>query len=427
MRNTATRNVNFPVNPLEGRPLSRRPSVCIFQRFLPPDPSGAGKQALSSARFIREAGWDVQFLSDAQEGAAASLDGFAVHRVRPPTSDPSLGQVVAYWLRVAKVLVRLNSAFDVLQLHTADFHHVGALPTARLLRKPILVRSSMAGEFGQLDGYRSGRMQKRMLGLADAFSVLSERVAEEFRTSGLPPGKLNIIPNGVDTTIYHPVNPAQKERLRAELGLPQSRRILIYHGVFIERKSLIWLLETLGPALSDLDLHLVLVGKPARDEDETGYAGQLREKIARSPAVDRITVRGYDPEVHRYLQAADVYVLPSTNEGLPNALLEAMASGLAPLASRTSGSEDVIVDGVSGLLFEVRDREGLLSAIQTLLGPNAIFSTAAIAEAATARVQEAFSIQSSATRYVRVYEQLSGCSGQRAEQDPVRRGRQCAL
>ncbi|HSH45049.1 MAG TPA: glycosyltransferase family 4 protein, partial [Longimicrobiales bacterium] len=368
MRNTNSLDHPASSSTPGARPLLRRPAVCIFQRFLPPDPSGAGKQALSSARVIREAGWDVQFLTDAQADAPDLLDGFHVHRVRPPVLDPSMAQIAAYWMRVALALVRLRSRFDVLQLHTADFHHAGAIPTARLLGKPVLVRSSMAGEFGQLDGYRSGRLQKRILGLADAFSVLSERVANEYRQSGLPAEKLNIIPNGVDTAIYHPVDEAQKKSLRAELKLPENRRILIYHGVFIERKSLIWLLETLEPVLSDLDLHLVLVGRPARDEDETGYAGRLRERIARSPAASRITVRGYNPEVHRYLQAADVYLLASTNEGLPNALLEAMASGLAPIASRTSGSEDVIVDGRSGLLFEVRDRSGLLASIQKLLG-----------------------------------------------------------
>lgn len=385
----------------------RRPTVCIFQRFMPPDPSGAGKQAVTLARVIHDHGWDVVFLTEGEPGEDR-IEGFPSFRIRALPPDPSYAQILAYWARAAVALTGMRERFDVLHVHSMAFDQLGAVPAARLLGKPVLVRSSISGEFDSLARSRSGRLQKNVLGLADAFVALSRRLARESREAGLEPEKVHRVPNGVDTSRYCPVDESRKQVLRRALNLPEHARLLVYHGVFIERKSILWLIETLESELADLDLTLLLVGGPARDECETGYAEQVRRRVEARRAENRIILRGFDPEVERYLQASDAYVLPSLGEGLPNAMLEAMACGLVPFATRTSGTEDVIEDGRSGFLFEPRNAAEFLGALRAVYGAGATNGPEEIARAAADRVRQHFSIQASGRRYADLYEELAG-------------------
>ncbi|HEX2188298.1 MAG TPA: glycosyltransferase family 4 protein [Longimicrobiaceae bacterium] len=388
---------------------TRMPRVCLYQRYLPPDPSGAGKQALTLAHLLRRRGFEVVLLGDLPPGLPAPdrIEDVPVRWIEALPDRGGYRNLLAYWARLWAQLVRLRTRFDVLHVHSAAFQQAAAVPMARLLGKPALVRSSIAGEFGALGSSRSGRLQLRMLGLVSQFVVLSRRIAEEYLQAGLPPERLHLVQNGVDDSRYHPVSPTEKQALRRELGLPAEGHLLIYHGVFIERKSLHWLVDTVGPSLERYGLTLVLVGGPAREEPKTGYAGRLMEQIAQHPCRDRIVVRGFAPDVHRYLQAADLYVLPSTSEGMSNALLEAMAAGLVPIVSRTSGSEDVVQDGVSGFLFEPRDAEALLERLDRCCGPGGATVLADCSAAALQRIRAEFSIQATGRRYGDLYRRMT--------------------
>lgn len=382
----------------------RIPTVCIYQRFMPPDSSGAGKQALTLARVVRDAGWDVLFLTDGPNPVGEPLDmyGFPAFHVAPPPPHPTYLQTLAYWWRIGRAMLKLRHRFDLLHVHSAEFHQSGAVPLVRLLGKPALVRSSISGEFAGLSRSRSGRLQRLLLRRAGVFVALSRRLEREFEGSGLPRDRVQRIPNGVDTEVYHPVPAEEKRALRRQLDLPERGRIMVFHGVFIARKSLDWLVRVIDPRLEALDLTLLLVGGPARDEERTGYARRLSEQVAQSGKKDKIIVRGADPAVHRYLKASDVYVLPSTGEGLPNALLEAMAVGLLPIVTRTSGSEDVIDHRRSGFLFEPRDETSFLRCVEEALGPGG----RSVGKAAAEQVREHFSIRKTGMRYVELYERL---------------------
>src|SRR5690606_8906133 len=184
--------------------------------------------------------------------------------------EPTYPQILAYWARLARVIGQLRSSFDVFQINTADFYHVGTAPVARILGKPVVVRSSIAGEFANLGRSRSGRLQRHLLRAAGAIVALSSQIAAEAADAGMPSRQLNVIPNGVDTSIYHPVTEEVRSSIRRQLGLPESGRIMVYHGVFIERKMLHWLVKTLESRLAALDMTLLFVGGPAREEPVTG-------------------------------------------------------------------------------------------------------------------------------------------------------------
>ena len=385
---------------------NEQPKICIYQRYLPPDPSGAGKQAVTLARALRRKGIEVALLGDLFPGVDRehTIDGVPVHWVKGLPPDWSYPTLFLYWARLAAKLFALRHRFDVLQVHAAPFSVIGAIPTGRLLNKGVVVRTSLAGELARLGESPSERFKRRLLLLAHRYVALSSEISVEAIEGGLPQNRTNQIPNGVDASIFHPVETPRKLQLRRDLNLPVDGRIMIFHGVFAERKSLHWLVDVIGPLLERNDLTLLLVGGPTRDEVRTRYAARLREQVARSPYRDRIVMRGHQSDVERFLQAADLYVLPSTGEGLPNALLEAMACGLVPLATRTSGTEDVIQDGVSGFLFEPRDAGSFVEAVDRCLADGGA-ALRAMSRAAVGRIRAQYTVDAIADLYLETYRQ----------------------
>src|SRR5690606_8190607 len=103
---------------------------------------------------------------------------------------------------------------------------------------------------------------------------------------------------------------------------------------------------------------------------------------------------------------ADVFILSSTNEGMPNVVLEAMAAGLPCITTAVSGCGDLVIDGSNGYLFPPNDSQGLRSALQKL------FSVDVISHGRASRtlVENQFSMNALARRYSELYQQLKSAS-----------------
>jgi len=171
------------------------------------------------------------------------------------------------------------------------------------------------------------------------------RLAKDF----MPEQDIQVIPNGVDSTIF-----SCEER---EWGLPR----LLFTGRLVYQKGLDTLLEALG-GLKNLPWQLTLVGD--------GPQRPLLAKRAQELGLeDRIVFTGWQPRqaLPQLYREANLFILPSRHEGMPNALLEAMSSGLPAIASRIAGNEELVQDGRTGLLFPAEDIVALREALRVLL------------------------------------------------------------
>lgn len=384
------------------------PAICILQRYLPPDPSGAGKQAITLGRALAQRGHEVFLLGESNNdaGPVDEIGGIPVVWMRSLPADPSRFQLLRYWAHLVHTLFRLRCHYDVLHVHAVSFVHAAAIPAARFLGKPVLVRSSLEGEVPEPHGSRSDWIHYQFLRLASGFAVISRHLEREYLSGGISSNRIWRVPNGVDTDDFRPVSPRQKKELRTRLGLPETATILVYHGVFVARKSIHWAVPRLENYLEERDLVLLLIGSPGRDEEETGYFSRLHERIQGSPACDSILLTGFKQDVHRYLQAADMYLLPSTGEGLPNALLEAMATGLICVVSGTSGSEEVIDDGKSGFLFKPRDDLSFAESFERALEAEGSDRGRKITRRAVRLIRNRYSIDAVADQYSETYSGL---------------------
>ncbi|HEY6476312.1 MAG TPA: glycosyltransferase family 4 protein, partial [Polyangia bacterium] len=177
------------------------------------------------------------------------------------------------------------------------------------------------------------------------------RIAHEVARHGFPPDRIVVLPNAVDTARF---------RVRTTARAPGAPFHAVYVGRLVAEKGLGTLLAAWARAFggrTHLDVRLELVGSGPIE-------GELRAQAASLGIAGEVAFLGHRDRVEEILADADVGLLPSRIEGLSNTLLEYMASGIPPVASRVSGSEDFVLPGVNGWLFPVGDVDALAAALR---------------------------------------------------------------
>lgn len=155
------------------------------------------------------------------------------------------------------------------------------------------------------------------------------------------------------------------QRIRKELGIPLNAKVILSVGEVNKNKNHKVGIEALAK-LRDKNTYYVICGR--------GPLMEAHKELAQSLGVgDRVVLTGYRTDVADFYKMADVFLFPSFREGLPVAVMEAMASGLPVVATRIRGSSDLVQQGD---LFEPTDVDGIAKAIETLQQSNAKHETA---------------------------------------------------
>ena len=232
-----------------------------------------------------------------------------------------------------------------------------------LLAHPLRRRSarprqvwSLRGALHNLDGLpwhtrAIVRLLARRSAHPDLVAINSREGLAHHARLGYRPRRWLVLPNGCDTAIFRP-DAADRAAVRAELGLPDDAVVFVSVARVHPQKDHPTLLAAIGAAQrSDPRLHLVMLG--------TGTDTLVA--AAADDAKGRVLGLGPRPDVARLLRGCDVVVSSSTTEGLPNALLEAMASGLPAVA--TDVGDCRVVVGDAGRVVPASDPEALADAI----------------------------------------------------------------
>jgi len=236
---------------------------------------------------------------------------------------------------------------------------------------------------------------------------MSSELRGELTELAIGPERIHAIPNGVDTNRFHPLSSEERLQLRRRLGL-SSGKVVVAVGLVSQRKGSDLLASAwVSVVPSHPSAQLVFVG-PTEHPMLPGEAntGEVRQILEAGGCHGSVLFAGKSSEVIQYLQAADVFVLSSRREGLPNVLLEAMACGTCCLVSRIGAVESVISPGTDSLAFEPGDSRMLAEKLSALLADDSM--RGALACAARLTVERSFSIEGVAKRYVALYQQLVG-------------------
>lgn len=371
----------------------------MFARYLPPEYSGAASQAVLLARRLRERGHAIEFVSPSWDGKPKQyeIDGFPITRLR--VSLTAVHKEFSVWRALSAHLWGRRRQIDILHGQGAYYTQSIVGPLGRLLGKPSLVKASLANDdLRSLTGSSISRVHRRFLDMIDAYIAISADLERELLASGLSGAKIRRIPNGVDTERFRPVSLEEKRDAARLLGLPHDRRIALFVGVFDQRKRIDWLAKQwIAHQGFGSGMLLVGVGPTSREP----YGEELRSDLVAlaSAHPSLLRIHAHTDDIAAYYRAGDCFVFPSSNEGLPNALLEAMASGLPAVATRVSGSNELVRDGETGAAFDVDDAEGLGAALAAIQG------AAGLRMGARARdlVERQFGIDSIAARYEELY------------------------
>lgn len=279
-------------------------------------------------------------------GAAAMtpLYGLGLHRaVRRLLAQERFDLVHAHWIVPNGVIAAaaVGTTPLAIGLHGSDVF-LAEKPGVRMLARRTLARSRL-------------------------LTGCSPELVDRVRALGFPAERSRVIPYGVDVATFAP-DPARRGVWRQRLGVPDSAPLLLGVGRMATKKGFQVLLEALpGLLAARPDAHVVLAGAGDLFDRFTALAGQWPGRLHLPGKVLRDTL----PDLFR---AADLFVLPAVHDakgnvdGLPNVILEAMASGLPVVASGISGIPLAVEDGATGRLVPEKDPEKLLAALLELVG-----------------------------------------------------------
>jgi glycosyltransferase involved in cell wall biosynthesis len=239
------------------------------------------------------------------------------------------------------------------------------------------------------------RMERWLAPVIERYVCVSQSVADFCeQTARLPREKLVVIPNGVDIARFRASVPANL----ATLNLPPNRRWLIAVGRLDKQKGYDWLMPLL-PAVfaAQPTCDLLLIGDGPEREKLTQQAVTL--KIS-----DRLHFAGWQPNVPELLKSAEVLLLPSRYEGMPNVVLEAMAAGLPVVATRVEGMAEILGPLAEGQLTPLADGPAFQATLLALLASPA--RRCELGNANQVEVTEHYSLAMLATAYERLYASL---------------------
>jgi glycosyltransferase involved in cell wall biosynthesis len=316
--------------------------------------------------------------------------------------------ILSFWLSLTFFLVWRRRFIDIVHAHGTLQHGIAAIVGHLLGKKTILkVAMSKSDLAFERQGRLWGRLNRFQVKRFDRFIATSDDIYKECLALGFDPERIRRIPNGVDTSSFRPASSiGEKVQLRRSRGLPDGP-IVCFVGVVDARKNVDGILRVWASVRKNrAPGHLVLVGPLSTEPDgePSQYVKDLVSFVEREQLTASVTFAGLQTNVAEYLRSADIFLFPSRREGMPNVVLEAMASGLPCIASRIGGAADLVRHGETGFLFDVDDEPGFTQALLELL--NDAGRTAQMGDAARRFIVERFALNSVASVYSALYTEL---------------------
>ncbi|CAK0770418.1 Glycosyltransferase family 1 protein [Gammaproteobacteria bacterium] len=305
---------------------------------------------LEEARGLIHRGHQISLVCPAEARIFAEAPAYGVPTHPLPIDHKNLNGFFAlrHWLKMNPV--------DVVNTHSSTDSWLAALASVSMADPPPIIRTRHLSTPVHTNSPTFWLYQRACQHVVVTGTALKEQL---IRVNGFDPATLSSVPTGIDLERFQP-----RERLatRAELGL---RADISYIGIVATLRD--WKGHTvLFDALHRLDgefasSRLLVVG-------DGPYRDRLDTKLAAFDLANRVDFVGhrYDPE--RWLAAMDLFVLPSWgDEGVSQALMQAMATGLPVITTTVGSLTEVVKNGETGLLIPPRNTEALAEAIACLL------------------------------------------------------------
>jgi glycosyltransferase involved in cell wall biosynthesis len=296
--------------------------------------------------------------------------------------------------RLARFMIK--GRFDIVQTWIFAANTYGRM-AAHMAKVPVVVTSEMAVDLWK--GRSQLRVDRWLAGWTDRIVGNSRAVVDFYHKVGkIPRDYMTLIYSGIADEEPPPIDPAE---IRRELDIDPNAPLLLYAGRLAAQKNVADLIDA-----ADLLQHVepravtLIAGDGPLHE-------QLTERARSYSLLDsgRLRFLGHCDDVPRLLAAADILVLPSSYEGLPNVVLEAMRFRKPVVATAAPGTTELVIDKETGLLVPIGNPTDLTRALRTLIRDPAL--RAHLGQAGRHRVEQNFTARAMINQYAELYEQLA--------------------
>ena len=326
-------------------------------------------------------------------------EGWVANKVRSigitPRIIDSKGSFNLAYVKALRELVA-HEHVDLIHAHLMGSNVYGAL-LALICRRPMIATFHGAVDVAAEERFLKAKFFIIGKGASKIVCVSRRLELELVARSNLPSKKLQLIYNGVDPS---PVVTLRKSSLKEELGLPDSATLVVSIGNIRPAKGYEFLVDAAARiAAHDRDIHFIVVG-----HQKEALFKRLEEQVASAEIPPQIHWLGYREDVADILRQADIFLLPSVSEGFSISTVEAMMAGVAVIATRSGGPEELISDGETGLLIPPKDPEAIISAVSSLKNP---MIRKRLQDNAREKALQQFSLSAMLKAYHGLYHQLT--------------------
>lgn len=316
--------------------------------------------------------------------------GMQLHMICDPTA-PEYRQLQAAGIAVSTMKIRnrldIIAALKLRKQIRAIQPDIIYAPQNKSLSVSLMASSGFPakimayrGTIGHLSRFDPASWLTYLNRRVDMIVCVSDAVQKYLLTLQIPELRLTTIYKGHDLSWY---KPAERSSL-AEFGIPRNSFVVGFAGNIRPVKGIDVLIKSMAEiSCSTRPVHLLLTGT-VRDE-------KIRKLIMKSPAAGKIHLAGFRPDAASLMGTCDVFVMPSrAREGLPRAVIEAMAQGVPAIVTSIGGMPEIVQDNVSGLIVPPEDSLALATAISRLAENPAELRL--LAENARLRISRKFNI-----------------------------------
>ena len=330
------------------------------------------------------------------------VDGVSVIRVFMPKLrkfKPFIGAVQFYFH-----LIRILREVDLVHIHGFSKRNAIAILISRVLQKKVVLKMTSYGHDDPISIKSGTSVLWKIFKLCHAYIGISPAFLESYQKAGLLEHKYSFIPNGVDLDRYSSVSPNERQALKEKYGFATHDRLIIFVGHFSPEKRPMLIYKAWNRLCDqNINAKLIFIGRTRNNfEVDDGIIEAIKQDAIQRGTIQLIHFVESTPNVDEYLKIADVFVHPSIREGMPNALLEAMACALPCVVSDLPGVTDWLVDdGKTGILFRSNDPDTLARKIAPYLVENDFHQI--IGLAARQFMVDNFSCASTSQRVLELY------------------------
>lgn len=240
----------------------------------------------------------------------------------------------------------------------------------KLLGKPTIIRtaSMFSREIGNIRFKKYPFLRLQLIRCFDAYIAISGELGKSMLEDGISKEKIVRVGNCVDEDKFFPLAEDQRLALRSAKGLKRDEIVIIFAGHLNQIKGLDFFSKTINQMdLKQINTRVYILGSGKFVEDSL----EATKEVLSLKSNDRVEFFGAVENIYPYYQIADIFVLPSKTEGMPNSLLEAMSCGLACVATSVGAVPEIITNHLDGILITHGDEAALKDNLIRLCGNHA--------------------------------------------------------